>query len=115
MNINKKMGLPKAPKPLEPHGGKLGDGAIIYYVDERNWGYATAINRKAIIKAIAEKFNRHEEIAERILEAYLDNLRGESTVFQKEMLEHNKDIVDFLDTITKEVDEETAKEYFFIE
>ena len=24
---NKKMGLPKAPKPLEPHGGKLGDGA----------------------------------------------------------------------------------------
>ena len=29
MNINKKMGLPKAPKPLEPHGGKLGDGAIM--------------------------------------------------------------------------------------
>jgi nucleoid DNA-binding protein len=88
---------------------------IIYYIDERGWGYATALEREEIIKAIlAKKTWLNAELAENILDAYLDALRGESTVFQDELLKAHKDIADFLDQFVEEVDEETAKKYFDI-
>jgi len=91
-------------------------GKIVYYVDDRGWGYATVLEREEIIRAILVKTNYKLDvkIAEQILDAYLDALRGESTVFQDELLKAHKDITDFLDQFVEEVDEETAKKYFNI-
>ena len=47
---NKKMGLPKAPKPLEPHGGKLGDGAKKLLEEEK-----TMVEK--MVQEIQEVFN----------------------------------------------------------
>jgi len=91
-------------------------GKIVYYVDDRGWGYAKVLEREEIVKAILAKTDYTIDVglAEQILDAYLDALRGESTVFQDELLKTHRDIADFLDGFVEEVDEETAKKYFNI-
>jgi hypothetical protein len=87
---------------------------IIHFVDTRGWGYARALEKDKIIATLSEKFKIDPKLAEQILNAYLDNLRGESTVYQDELLRNHKETADFLDTLVEEVDEETAKQYFLL-
>lgn len=87
---------------------------ILHYVDERGWGYACALEKGKIIATLEKKFKIDFKLAELILNAYLDALRGELTVYQEEFLRHHKNVTDFLDTLVEEIDEETAKRYFNI-
>jgi len=87
---------------------------IIHFVDTRGWGYARALEKDKIIATLSEKFKIDPKLASFILDAYLDDLRGESTVYQRELLQHHEDEVAFLDTLVEEVDEETAKQYFLL-
>jgi hypothetical protein len=87
---------------------------IIHFVDTRGWGYARALEKDKIIATLSERFKIDPKLAEQILNAYLDNLRGESTVYQDELLRNHKETADFLDTLVEEVDEETAKQYFLL-
>jgi hypothetical protein len=87
---------------------------IIHFVDTRGWGYARALEKDKIIATLSEKFKIDSKLASFILDAYLDDLRGESTVNQRELLQHHEDEVAFLDTLVEEVDEETAKQYFLL-
>jgi len=72
------------------------------WVDENGWGHVECEDEEQIVAEIVKRFGVHEGLAGQLLRAFCDRLRGESTVYQDELLGNHPDVVEFLESITEE-------------
>ena len=77
---------------------------VRYNEDFDTYDIIEVVNREEIVKEL-EKLGVNKVVAGEVLEAYLDELRGEATVFQSELLGRQPpEAINFLCSITEKVE-----------
>jgi hypothetical protein len=101
------VGQPAAPgRPCTPQGLESGQGVGKIEVRADEFGFydiAGIENHDAILKEL-ERRGVLPVVSADVLNAYLARLRGEATIMELELLDRHREALEFLESITEEVE-----------